>query len=122
MEGAIIGFLSGIVQDVASGHTLGFYTILGLYSGIFIGSFNKRLYRKNLFIIMFFTFISTSIYEIIVYFLTKFLEVSVNFFVALSTVIMPEAIYNCIISILIYFMVLKINSWFENENKGLRRY
>ncbi len=91
-EGAITGFFIGLSQDVISGKLVGFYSILGFYLGLIIGSTNKRLYRENFFIIIFFAFISSIAYESVVYlmylwgvyFLSGFKEGQLNLIYALK--------------------------------------
>lgn len=122
VEGAVIGFFCGLTQDMASGRVIGFYALLGLYLGIGIGSLNKRLYKENVLVVVFITFISTIVYEFFVYFLNSFFKGSIEFIYPFRYVIFPEAVYNSIISIIIFIAVVKINTWSEESNKLLRRY
>jgi len=125
VEGAIIGFVTGLCQDMISGKLLGLYSLLGLYLGLIIGSVNKRLYRENFFVIIFFAFISTVVYESIVYLLTSFRSIVENPVIMLfpfKNIILPEAVYNSIISILIYILVIKLNDSFEDVSKASRKY
>lgn len=129
VEGAVIGFTSGLMQDMLSGKVLGFYSLLGLYLGLIIGSVNKRLYRENLFVILFFTFMSTAFYEFTVFILGSVLpsllgpvRTQVEFIYPLRNVILPEAIYNSIVSIFIYIFVIKMNDRFDEVDKSARKY
>ncbi|MFA6309427.1 MAG: rod shape-determining protein MreD [Clostridia bacterium] len=113
VQGAAVGFILGLMQDIISGKIIGFYCLLGLYLGLIIGSVNKRLYRENLLIIIFFTFISTVVYEELVYILNTFLSGNLNFTVSFANIIFPEAIYNMFVSIFIYMFVVKVNQKIE---------
>jgi rod shape-determining protein MreD len=121
VEGSIIGFFIGLSQDLISGKLLGFYTILGLYLGLIIGSVNKRLYRENFMVIIFFTFISSIAYEMVVYFLSTFLKGGLDFYYPFKNIVLPEALYNSVISIFIYVLIIKLNDRF-NSNKVSRKY
>jgi rod shape-determining protein MreD len=122
IEGAVIGFFTGLSQDVASGKVLGLYSLLGMYMGLIVGSVNKRLYRENFFVVIFFTFISTIVYECTVY-AVNFFTIGQNAFVHLLTrLILPEAAYNSIASVFIYVFVFKLRERFEYADKFNRKY
>ncbi|WP_010251445.1 rod shape-determining protein MreD [Acetivibrio cellulolyticus] len=122
IEGAIVGFFCGLLQDSVSGMVIGFYTLLGLYLGLVIGSINKKLYRENILIAVFFTFLSTIVYEYLVYFLNTFLRRPLGFIYPMQNVILPEAIYNSVISIFVFIIVVKLHRRFEEFDKSSRRY
>jgi rod shape-determining protein MreD len=121
IEGSIIGFFIGLSQDLISGKVLGFYTILGLYLGLIIGSVNKRLYRENFLVVIFFTFISTIAYEMSVYFLSTFLSGKIDFYYPFKNIVLPEALYNSLISVFVYVLIIKLSDRF-NSSKISRKY
>jgi rod shape-determining protein MreD len=122
VEGAIVGFFCGLVHDMVSGKLLGFYALLGMYLGFCIGSLNKRLNKENIFIVLFFTFVSSIIYEYTVYLLNSLASGTIDFVFPLRRLILPEAIYNSFASIFIFIIVFKIHSWLDNKEKISRRY
>ncbi|MFZ5990084.1 MAG: rod shape-determining protein MreD [Bacillota bacterium] len=122
IEGAVIGFFCGLVQDMASGKVIGFYALLGLYLGLGIGSLNKRLYKENVLVVVFFSFISTIVYEYVVYLLNSFVKGGIDYLFPLRYVILPEAVYNSVVSIFIFIIVIKINHRSEESGKLMRRY
>jgi rod shape-determining protein MreD len=121
IEGSVIGFFIGLSQDIISGKVLGFYTMLGLYLGLIIGSVNKRLYRENLLVIIFFTFVSSICYELVAYFLSTFMNGRIDFYYPFKSIILPEALYNSGISIFVYILIIKLNDRF-NSSKISRKY
>ena len=121
IEGAVIGFFVGLSQDLISGKVLGFYTVLGMYLGLIIGSVNKRLYRENFLVVLFFTFISSIVYEMMVYFLSTFTHGSIGIYYPFKNIVLPEALYNSFISIFVYIVVIKLNDKF-NHSKISRKY
>ena len=63
VEGAVLGFFMGLAQDMSGGRYFGFYALLGMYLGFAIGSANKRMYKENYLVVIFFTLVSTVFYE-----------------------------------------------------------
>lgn len=122
IEGAVVGFFCGLMQDSVSGTLIGFYALLGLYLGFVIGSINKKLYRENILIAIFLTFVSTVVYEYLVYVLSTFLRAPLDFIYPMTKVILPEAIYNSVISIFIFIIFIKLHMRFEKFDKNARRY
>lgn len=122
IEGAIIGFFVGLTQDMLFGSNLGFYTILGMYTGFAAGSVNKRLYRENFLIYIFFAFIATLLYEFAV-FAPHILYNGYNEVIyAIRRIILPEAVYNGLFSIFIYIFAVKIHHAMEKVDKSTRKY
>lgn len=121
-EGAIVGFFAGLLLDMTFGKLLGFYALLGLYLGLAVGTVNKRLYRENYLVVLFFTFISTVIYESIVYILNTFMSGNIDIIWTFTMKILPEALYNSLASIFIFAIVRKMNRRFEEANKNARKY
>lgn len=122
VEGAVIGFFTGLAQDIATGKLIGFYALLGMYIGLIAGFINKRLYRENFFVVMFFTFLSTVVYEIAVYFLSAFLKGQMQLLYAFRYIILPEGIYNCIMSVFMFILIVKVKDKVENMGKSVRKY
>ncbi|MDP4093343.1 MAG: rod shape-determining protein MreD [Bacillota bacterium] len=129
-QGAIAGFILGFCQDITFGKMLGFYALAGLYLGLVVGIVNKRLYRENILVIIFFTFISTIVYELSVYLVHEWgmhlfspeNSNNLDILYAVRNITLPEAIYNSIISVPIYALMIRINDRFENANKSIRKY
>jgi rod shape-determining protein MreD len=122
IEGSAVGFFTGLALDMMFGKLLGFYTLLGFYLGLIVGSVNKRLYRENFLVVVFFTFVSTVIYESAIYILTTFMSGNIDLLFPLTRKILPEALYNSLASILIYALVIRINRRYEFKSKAVRKY
>ncbi len=125
VEGAIVGFFTGLAQDIISGKVIGFYALLGLYLGLAVGSINKRLYRENIFVVIFFTFISTIAYESAVFFLWFFGSIirgQVNLLYPFKEIILPEAVYNSAISVFVHIFMIKLSKAIENVKSKENKY
>ena len=121
-EGAAVGFFAGLAMDMMFGNILGFYALLGFYLGFSIGSMNKGIFKENLLLVIFFTFIFSIAYEVVVYVINNIMSGSINLLYPLTTIILPEAIYNSVISILIYPLILKAGRYFDRSGKLSRKY
>lgn len=122
IEGAVVGFFSGLTHDIVSGRIIGFYALLGLYLGLCIGSLNKRLYKENIFAVVFFIFVSTIIYEYSIYFFYTVFRNNLELLYPLKHIILPLSLYNGIVSIVIYLIVYKINELVDTSKKLSRNY
>jgi len=122
VEGGIVGFFAGLARDMLFGNVLGFYALFGMYLGIAAGSTNKRLFRENLLVIVFFTFVYSVIYELLLYFINTVISGNMNILLAMTGTILPEAAYNTFSSVLIYAIVLKADKWFGKTEKAARKY
>lgn len=108
-EGSIIGFLSGFIMDVISGKVFGLHSLLFMYICILVGTFNKRFFKDNYFVAILFVSVFTFLYQSVFYFLNFFIWGKTNVGFVYSNIIFPEVIYNSIIAIPIYAIVVKIN-------------
>lgn len=122
VEGAVVGFFAGLALDMLSGKLLGFYTLLGMYLGIAVGSVNRRLYRENLLVVVFFTFAASVLYETAVYFLNTFMSGDIELLYPLTHRILPEALYNSVAAVFLYAFVIRTNRRFEEKSKAARKY
>ncbi|HEX3028351.1 MAG TPA: rod shape-determining protein MreD [Clostridia bacterium] len=122
VEGAVVGFFCGLLHDMVTGRILGFYALLGMYLGLIIGSVNKRLYRENFLVIIFFTFISSIGYELAVCLLNYLFIGKIDLIYSVRRTIFPESVYNSIVSVFIYVFVIKLNDRFQSVKKISRKY
>lgn len=113
-SGAIAGFMCGAVQDVLSGRVLWLNSLIGMYAGFITGTVNRRFYRDSLLIAVVATFIISLVYGILFYMLMKIPD---NFNLTrmayiLKNIILPESVYNSAASVLMFVIVLKLDSIF----------
>ncbi len=122
LEGAIIGFFSGLLQDIFFGRFIGLYSLLGMLTGYFCGKPFKNFYSENFILPLFLVAVSIIGYEFAFYFSSFLFRGKVDFFYYFGTIILPEAAYNTILSIPIYRLVYAINDKiceFERKNRKL---
>ena len=122
VEGAAVGLFAGFAMDMMFGRTLGFYALLGIYLGVAAGSVNKRLFRENLLVVLFFTFIYSVAYEYAVYVLSTVMSGNLKLLYPMAAVILPEAVYNCVAAVFIYPLLLWSDKRIAESAKAARKY
>jgi rod shape-determining protein MreD len=121
--GAVIGFLAGLLQDVVSGKILGLYSLFSMYLGAIVGFASKKLYKDNILVVVVFTFFLTVSYECGIYFCSRIGNLrSQDFYYIFKWRAFPEALYNSVFSVLMYFLLVKANSKIDFESKTTKRY
>ncbi|HOJ11969.1 MAG TPA: rod shape-determining protein MreD [Clostridiales bacterium] len=111
--GGIIGLFAGLALDIIAGKIIGFYALFGMYLGVIAGMSNRRLYKDNIIVVIFFTFFLTFVYESGVYLLSNPEITRSIMLYALKNIIFTEALYNGGLSIIVHILVMKINARFN---------
>jgi len=122
LEGAFVGLIAGLLQDILSGSSIGPNALLGFLVGFSLGGFNKRFYKDNIFACAIITFIISIIYESI--FVLPYIPI--NDYATIISVfksdILVEAIYNVVMCLPIYILILKINNKIDYKEKTSNKY
>lgn len=116
-EGLWIGFFTGLLLDIFAGSTLGFYALLYMYIGYFNGFFRKMFYPEDIKLPMLLIAVSDLICNFMIYFLLFFFRGKFQFTYYLLHIIMPELVYTMLVTIFLYFIILKINQKLESIEK-----
>lgn len=122
VEGGAVGLFAGLAADMMFGSVFGFYALFGFYLGIVVGSLNKRLFRDNFLIAIFFTFVYSVAYESVIYIINNIMRIDMDFLYAFTSVVLPEAAYNSAVAIFIFPLMIKADKWFNDTDKTIRRY
>lgn len=109
IEGAVIGFLIGLMQDVFFGNVIGFYALLYMYIGFFGGFINRALYKDNIMIPLLVISGADLIFNLVIYIITYLFRGRTDFLYYFGNIILPELVYTTFISIFIYKLYLFIN-------------
>jgi rod shape-determining protein MreD len=121
-EGAVVGFFTGLCVDMQFGRIVGFHALLGFFLGIAAGTISKRVYRENLMIVVFFTFVYSIAYESIVFLLSNIINAEIQIIYSFTKLILPEALYNCIVSILLFPLIVKVGKRFDASSVLAKKY
>lgn len=117
-EAAIVGFFSGYILDLLIGKIWGLYALLLMILGFSIANFYERIIgQRNFIMIMVFVFISTCITEFLYYMISFIAVENISLWYALVNVVLPEGLYNVVMSFPIFLLVKKL-SRFLYTDKG----
>ena len=122
VEGAIFGFMGGLLMDALASRVVGLYSLIGMYMGVVAGYFNKRFFKDNYLVALIFTLVFTFVFEFSFYLLFYFIWGETRILYVLQNIIFPEAIYNCILAVPLYMILIKIDNWLEKREKASRKY
>lgn len=116
-EGLVIGFFSGLLNDIFFGSFLGFYALLLMYIGYINGKFSRIFYPEDIKLPLALIVISDLSYGIICYVLTFMLRSRFQFTYYLVHIILPEALYTIVVTLILYPVILRVNERLETREK-----
>ena len=116
-EGMLVGFASGLLIDIQYGDMIGFYALIYLLAGYINGMFEQMYFDEDIKLPLFLIAGSDFIYGIAVYFLMFLLRSDFDFLYYLNRIIIPEAIYTIVITLVLYPLLLYINHRLEAQEK-----
>lgn len=116
-EGAVIGIIGGLVQDLLFGQYIGLNAITKLTVGFLFGYLERKIYKENLLIPMLVVFAATIANESILYFFRSSVSVLPGFLESLERIILVMGFYNSFLTIFIYrkFYKSSQNGWLMLE-------
>ena len=101
-EGALIGFLGGLFEDLAVGSYIGMNALSMMAAGYLIGLAESKLYKDSLIMVSFLVWFSSFTAQVLNYLLLSMVEVYISPGVAFISVIIPTAIYTAVVAPLFY--------------------
>lgn len=116
-EGLVIGFFCGLLSDIFFGDFLGFYALVLMYIGYINGKFSKIFYPEDIKLPLALIVISDLSYGIICYILTFMLRGRFEFSYYFTRIILPEALYTIVVTLLLYPLILKVNEKLEAHER-----
>jgi rod shape-determining protein MreD len=116
-EGLFIGFFCGLLLDIFGGGVLGFYSLLYMYIGYINGMFRKLFYPEDIKLPMLLIAVSDFSCSLIIYFLLFLFRGKFDILYYLLNIMIPELVYTMVVTIFLYFIILKINQKLETIEK-----
>ena len=116
-EGMWIGFFCGLLVDIFFGFYLGVYALLYMYVGYMNGMLQKRFFPDDIKLPMIMIGASDICCNLLIYFFLFFLRRRFYFIYYLRAIILPEFVYTMIVTIFLYYILLKLNQKMENHEK-----
>lgn len=120
-EGAAIGFVAGLLQDLFFSQTLGVNALLYLLIGYFSGKPFKAFYSENYLFPFVMIGIATLFYNFSYYIFHFLLRARLDFFYFAMNIIFPATVYNMIAAVPAFILIYLGNSKIEAHEKRHRR-
>lgn len=121
IEGAIVGFFSGLLHDIYFGNVIGVHALLGFVLGFICGKPFKNFFHDNDFLPLILVGTGTILYEFCYYFLTYLFSANIDLAFYAQRIILPTTIYTIAFTIPVYRLVMLINKWLSNREKEKRK-
>jgi rod shape-determining protein MreD len=119
IEGLIIALFTGIIRDCFFPAAFGINTVVFIITAFSIGYLEKRIYKDTIIVPVIFTFFATITKGLLYFSYFYIISYKFDFIKNVIYIVVLESIINCIISIYIYKLILKVYSMgiFKNEWK-----
>jgi rod shape-determining protein MreD len=119
VEGAIVGFFAGLLQDIFFMDYLGLYALLFALTGYFCGKPYKDFFTDNFILPVSLTLFAMMAYECVFYFINFSLQGRLwDYF---RIIILPETIYTTLLAVPMYRLMFWVNKRIEAYEKGRRK-
>ncbi|MEG1947488.1 MAG: rod shape-determining protein MreD [Lachnospiraceae bacterium] len=112
-EGMWIGFFSGLLMDVFFGNVIGFYALIYMYIGYINGFFRKMFFPEDIKLPLLLILASDFINSILIYLFLFLMRGKFRLGYYMIHIMIPELVYTILVSIILYFIILKINQKLE---------
>lgn len=116
-EGLFIGFICGLLIDIMFGSVLGFYALIYMLIGYVNGFFRKSFFPEEIRLPLILIGASDLFCNLLVFFVLFWFRGRFDFVYYLLHIIVPELVYTMLITIVLYFALLKINQKLEEIEK-----
>ncbi|HHU93103.1 MAG TPA: rod shape-determining protein MreD [Halanaerobiaceae bacterium] len=103
-EGMTYAFLAGLFQGVFLGSSSLIYIVVKTLSGGIAGYLERLYFKERYFFPPVIIFLLTFLHDSLVILLSETMLFSLNYFQALKLIILPTAILNALISLLLYYL------------------
>jgi rod shape-determining protein MreD len=121
VEGAIIGLLAGLLQDIMFGRVIGINALLFMAIGYICGKPFKDFYRENYLLPLLLVIAATFFFEF-GYYVTNFLfRNKLDFLYYMRKIILTEMCYNAFLSIPVFRLIYSVNAYVEKIEKPRRK-
>ena len=108
-EGLFVGFFAGLLLDVMFGSVIGFYALIYMYIGYMNGFFKRIFFPDEVKLPL----ALIAVCNLLIYFSLFWFRGRFSFGYYLFHTILPELVYTMIVSVLLYFILLKVNEKLE---------
>jgi len=112
-HGAMVGFLGGLMEDLAVGSYIGMNALVLMAAGYLVGLAESKLYKDSSFIVLVLVWLSAMFTQIFTYIMLSFMGVYISLGIALFRVALPSATYTAVLVLFFY------RRFFRSNQEGL---
>lgn len=109
--GMIMGFICGIMMDCYYPEYFGLNCLIYLFIGYLNGLFSRYFYGDDIRLPLLLVGISDFFYGFLVYMFLFLVRQRFDLGFYLINIIIPEAVYTMVVSLILYFPILKVLRW-----------
>lgn len=121
--GLLFGFFCGLLADIFFGSIIGFHALLYMYIGYLNGKFNRVFYPEDIKLPIALILISDLAYGLGTYIILFLMRGRFHLSYYFIHVILPEAVYTILITLVLYPLVLFANNKLEDiEKRSARKF
>ncbi len=122
-SGLLFGFFCGLLADIFFGSFIGLYALIYMYIGYLNGKFNRIFYPEDIKLPLALILCSDLAYGLLCYLLFFLMRGKFHFGYYLLHIILPEAVYTIVVTLLLYPLILWINKRLESrEQRSARKF
>ena len=122
IEGAVIGFAAGLIQDIFFGQYIGMHALLGMFTGFLCGKLYIDFFKESFLIPLLLTICASFLYEFSFYILNILIHKYTDIMYFFKTIILPETAYTALFSVFMYKLLYIINSKLEKRENLTRKF
>ena len=112
--GCVVGFFCGLLIDIFFGNMLGMHALIIMFIGYINGGFSDLFYAEDIRLPMILLTLSDATYGLMIYIFTFLMRGKLSLGYYLTGVILPEIFYTILVSLVIYPILLAIDTFFRN--------
>lgn len=113
VDGAVVGGILGLLQDIYYGPVVGFYAIVFMLLGYATGYLYRNFYRDSVLVPIGIMLIGDLYQNFLVYFFTFLFRGRLSFGVYMAQIMIPEMIYTLFVGFFVYRIYYQINQFVE---------
>lgn len=113
--GVIYSILIGIITDLVFGNTYGMFTLCYLITGTVVSIINKSYRKDNKIALVYVTFIASTVFEIVQYFIYLLRTGVYSNILSLLIQIILSALLNVVLVYIVHALLYKIMKYFDKN-------
>ncbi len=116
-EGVLVGFFAGLLLDILYGGYLGIYALVYMLIGYINGCFNHMFFADEVILPLGLVLGNDFLLNLCIYALYFLMRNRLDFLFYLRYTILPEMIYTIVVTLVLYKLLLAIDSWLKPNEK-----